>query len=537
MNNQNQNSFSTNDPALAEFNNRPVPFVSRKKKMVIASVAIVLVLAILGGLAYFILARKSSAVPNKTVAQQACVSGTTLKWWVPDVPYMSSAVLMPMVAEYNKDFKDQTVNVEIVSRKYDNYEYYNNIITSMAKDAPPDSGASPDIFSIRNDDLIGYMDYITPFDSMDETAVSKYNNAFVDIVADQTVVQSKLYGVTTYVDNMQLYYNKQILDQNRLSKPAASWDEIVKQTEILTNEKQGGLGFNQSAIAMGTGNNSENISNIKYSDEIIPMLITQKGGIIYNEQTNSVSFTFDQRQGANGKNTSAFLDAINFYQQFGDDTKRGSTYTWDEYMPNSLDAFAQGQLAYILGYKEDHQLIRDKRQGLDFQVAPLPQFDEKNKSTLGKFFMNVISARLDPKAISDNPKADAVTLKNARVKKACAENLLKYIAGKKAQEMYFTATKMPPARRDIIEAQQKSNSMDALFANGSLTAVTYYKPDVLAVERMWNQMMSEIRNGVKVETAAQNASALYAQLAAQQAVPRHDSKVKPIIPGNIDLRK
>lgn len=534
MNNLNQN-FAFEDPNLNQFNNKkPTTFVSRKKKMLLFGVAILLILALIGGGVYFLFLKNSEAVVNQTLAKDRCVSGTNLKWRVPDLPYMSSAVLSPIIDAYNKDFPKQMVNVQIEARKYDNYKYYNDIITSMAKDAPPDSGASPDIFSIRNDDLEGYLDYITPFDSMTKDQVANYGQNFVDIISNQTVIQDKLYGVATYVDNLQLYYNKQILDQNRISKPAETWDDIVRQTELLTNEKSGGIGFTQSAIAMGGGNNKNGVSNIKYSDEIIPLLIAQKGSIIYDEQTNSINFNFSKNGTENNKNKDGFLEAVKFYQQFGDDTQRGRTFTWDEYMPNSLDAFAQNQLAYMLAYKEDYQLIKDKRQGLDFQVAPLPQFDEKNKRTMGRFFINVMNTRLDPTLIGENAEKDKKTLKTTRVKKACAENLLKYMTGKKAQEMFFTATKMPPARRDIITEQQKSNSMDALFANGSLTAVTYYKPDVLAVERMWNQMMFDIRNGVKIDIAIQKAATLYSQLVAQKSVPRHDSKVKPIIPGNIE---
>lgn len=466
------------------------PFGEAPKKNHTIYIALIslLILALLTSIIYFLVTgKKYAGVVDPSSQKSICTPGTKLTWWLPDTVQTTPANYAEIISGYNAQRAGGPVIIETVTRKYDNYDYYTNLLNAMAKNA------GPDIFMIRNDDLPGYKDYILPLSNFDAKAINQYKQSFVDLVGKETVLNDKLYGVTTYVDNLQMYYNKDLLDQNGVALPAANWDDIKRQARTLSKSKE--RGFSLSTISLGIGSVGDKPSNISENQDIIPTIIAQYGGTIYDTKTNSVGF-----QTQDGQIQNSFSDAIKFYLDFSNNTSE--QYSWDEFMGNNIEEFLQNRLVYLIGYKELDKTLQERRPDLDYQVASLPQINPSKKATFGKYFVNVMSRSLG---------AESETQKDVGVKRACAEEFLGYMTTQAAQQSYINQTQMPSAYRSILndQANEGTDQKTRIFADGALNAVNYYKPDVINSEKIWGNLVTEARSQKDVAAALNNAITTY----------------------------
>lgn len=478
-------------PDMYVVNNQNPQAQKTKKKVNPLLISLIsLVILLLVSIVFFAFNQSGyKGVVDPTVLQSKCAAGTKLTWWAPDTAQTAISNYTDIIKNFNiQRGAAGAIAVEIVNRKYDSYDYYSNLLNAMAK------GAGPDMFMLRNDDLKAYQEYIIPLAGFDSRAVESYKKSFVDLVGQETIINGKLYGVATYVDNLQLYYNKALLDQNSIPTPAVTWSDIQKQARTLSKPKD--RGFNLSTISLGIGNIGTQPSNIIENQDIVPMLIAQYGGTIFDDKTNTIGF-----QTTDGQTKNAFSDAVNFYLDFSNN--KSDQYSWDEYMGNNLDEFLQNRLVYMIGYKDLDKTIKERRPDLDYQVASLPQVNEKQKRTFGRYFVTALS-----KSLEEDSK-DQVT-----VKRACAEDFLKYMTSEVAQKSYIAQTQMPSAFRTIL-ADQLNVSGDQktrIFAEGSLIAVNYYKPDVLNTEKIWGELASSARSTKDVASSLSAAISKYNQL-------------------------
>ena len=473
---------------------------SRKRlSPLVLMVVILIILAVITAVLYiFIGPKRYKGVVDPTALTSKCVGANTITWWLPDTPQTQAANYTSMIAAYNKlRDKNSQITVDIVNRKYDEYNYYSNLLAAMAKNA------GPDIMALRNDDLSSYREYILPFATVDTKKLELYKKAFVDIVGQDTIFNDKLYGIATYVDNLQLYYNKELLDQNSVPRPASSWSDIQKQSRTLSKSKE--KGFSLSTISLGIGSTPTSNSNIIENQDIVPMIISQYGGTIYDTKTNQIGFQI------NDKTRQAFIDGVNFYLSFSSNTS--TNYSWDEYMGQNVDEFLQGRLVYMVGYKELDQTLKLRRPDLDYQVTSLPQFNPLAKKTFGKYFVNTMSRAL---GTADQTNA------NIGVKRACTEDFLTYMATPEAQKLYTAASQMPSASREVLNDQLNisGDQKTRTFAEGVLIATSYYKPDVVNAEKIWGQMITDARGQKDVTNAVSAAVDKYNELITQGPVIR-----------------
>lgn len=457
-----------------------------KKWLVIAGIAGLVILCLVGAL-FLLLRKASTGVVDPLRVAGTCAKDTRLTWWLPNQSAVSAANFNQIIADFNTANKTN-LSIDIQNRDYDPYKYYSGILNAMAE------GSGPDLFAIRNDDLPAYVNYLTPISTFDVNKISTYKSQFADVVYAETVYQDKLYAVTTYVDNLQLFYNKQILDQKGIAQPASTWDELAGQVSKLS--KVNNNKFDLSAVSLGIGGIAgDKPSNIAYHESIIPTLIIQYGGSIYNEQTNTVDFKVT----GNSDTNNPFIQAVKYYASFSDNSS--PNYSWNESMDNNIDVFAQNRLAYIVGYKELESTLNEKRQGLDYQIAKLPQKDSSKPATLARYFMTGMS-----RSLSGTDTASV----NKRV---CAESFLTYLTTKPAQEKFASLSSMPSARRDVIAAQQSGDQKIKIFADGALYATTYYKPDVINTELIWTNMLKDIvYNRAKLVDIVVKASTNYSSV-------------------------
>ena len=399
----------------------------------------------------------------------------TLTWWK---PFYGSETYGDSIDDFKKLYPN--VTIQIVTQKYDT-SYYQNLIADIAKNA------GPDIFTLRNDDLPAYKEYMTPIRQFQNATLAEYKTEFADLVVRETMDRDKVYAITSYIDNLQLYYNKSILSQNGVAIVPSTWNEMNGQLSKLNKRDANSLNFSQSAISLGTGGRSlDGDQNINRLQDILPLLIFQQGGQLFDYQENRPIFgqAKNAQQINSGLSTSQDFDsnvdkegptykAMRFYADFADPTT--NRYSWNNASPNNVDAFVEGKLAYILHYSYLQDTIESRNSRLQYGVAPVPQLDINFKKTYGFFFMDGINRNLE----RDATKAR---------KREAAERFLYFLSLPEQQRKFVTKTSLPAARKTIVSEQLNGDEKLRVFAAGSLYSDNYYKPNVQATEKIWNDL-------------------------------------------------
>lgn len=462
---------------------------SNRKFQIIAAIVVVL---ILGLIAY--VASTSQTAPVATAAPV----NVELTWWNTGG---NSASYNKSIAAFNSLPGNSGVKINIIDVDYNNGKsYYQKIITEMAK------SNGPDIFTIRNDELPAWKDYVTPitgvFNLTDTQILADYRTNFADVVVQNTVYRDKIYAAANYVDTLQLYYNKTILQQSKIALPPTTWTELDGQLNSL-NRRNSNNNFEQSAISLGNGftvkdGNIARDSNISNFQDIIPTLILQTGGQIYDFKTDSVVFgnernqndvktgiTGNQNFSTNFSKDNPAYSALRFYLDFSD--SKSTRYSWNNVNKNSIDSFLEGKLAYTIGYSGFQNTIKERNPRLEYGISELPQLDKTNKKTYGQYFMNVLSRQMEVE--TQKNLADV----KAKQKLQKAREFLYYLTTATQQENFSTETNLPAATKTMIARQLRGEERLQIFAGGVLFADNYYKADIDKAEKMWGNLVYRIQ--------------------------------------------
>lgn len=292
-----------------------------------------------------------------------------------------------------RDIMDQfmsdnpNIKVTYQKNKLDNYEF--NSLKSLA------GRLGPDIWSIPNDWIGDYQDQIQPLpDNFFITDQNKNPGKPVDYVKKlypagilEQIISTdgtKVYGMPTNVDTLQLYYNPDLFSTassefvnskgdnapdsvidpvtSLLAKPPATWDNLVEQAKYIT--KRNGPTVTRGTIALGTADNIPN------AEDVLQLLMLQNGAKIISDDHKSPLFHVAQGTPSGGQ-VRPGEKALDFFASFSNPSK--STYSWNPSMPQALDAFAQGKVAMVIGYTDFAKQLAIKYPDFSYQVAAIPQ--------------------------------------------------------------------------------------------------------------------------------------------------------------------
>lgn len=457
----------------------------------------VLIAGIIGFLVFFPRQEAVLTPPNAQVE---------LTWWK---PFFGNGTYDKIIDDFTSIPGFEGVKINIVNKPYDG-NYYSDLITDIARDT------GPDIFTIRNDDLPAYVEFMSPNSLFAGSRLTDYRSDFADIVVRDTMFRGEVYTTASYVDNLQLYYNEDILAQEGIALPPQTWTELDRQLQRLNERQTNSINFQQHAISLGTGGRGlDGPENINRHVDLLPMLLFQSGGQLYDYQSNRVIFGNQKDQdlvnqnvisendfnigvgSSGGLTATPAYNAVRFYADFADVTR--SRYSWNTASNNNIDAFAEGKLAYMIHFSYMQSLLESKNPRLDYGIANLPQLDLDSKKTFGFFFMDGINGNLKRSGNAQNA-----------LKHSVAEQFLWYLSLPEAQREFAVQTRLPAARKDIVNEQIAGDEILRVFAQGSLYAENYYKPDVIATERIWSDMMERIQyEGMSVEDSLEIAISQY----------------------------
>lgn len=169
------------------------------------------------------------------------------------------------------------------------------------------------------------------------------------------------YGVPFLVDPLVLFSNRSILSSEGVAKPPATWEALtglVPNVAILTPTKQ----ITRGLIGLGT------YDNVRNARAILSSLFLQIGVPMSSYVNSGLSANLS------GFSTGGVLPGravLNFYTQFADPSK--VSYTWNASLPDTRQAFQNGELALYLGFASEARFFMAANPNLDFIVSPLPQ--------------------------------------------------------------------------------------------------------------------------------------------------------------------
>lgn len=396
----------------------------------------------------------------------------TLKIWK---PFVESDKMNVIIQAYKK--QKPNVTIEYTKKNIENYE--EDVVNALA------SGNGPDIFSINNSWLPQYLDKVQPAPEKLYT-IKEYRDTFVDVVSNDLIRDNKIYGTALWVDSLGLYYNKDLLGTAGIATPPKTWDEMARDVREMTIQNESGY-FDRSGVAMGT------YQNVNRAVDIVYLLMLQSGTIPWSDDGRTPRFASSIQRG--GQSVKPAEEAVQFYTSFAN--PETENYTWNLESDYSTDAFANGRAAYLYGYSYAREQIDAKAPNLNYDVAPVPQYDSGQPNVnFASYFGEVVSKQ--------SKHSDA------------AWDFLKFATSEKVLDAYYAKDKKPSSRRDLIELQTQDLEI-GVFAHANLTAKSFFKYDEPKFDLIFGEMIESILlKGQAVSSALSKAQSQAGSLVQQR---------------------
>src|SRR3989339_333634 len=214
--------------------------------------------------------------------QVAATKPITLEYWTvfDDVDAIQS-----QINKYKASRPYLTVNLKQLRTD----ELYPRLLEALAEDR------GPDIISVRNRWMSFYKPKLDPMPASvpdttkrvvkstlgTETIVNtvtqnmpnlvQLDREYVQAVKNDVVMDEKIYGLPLSLENMAIYYNKDLLDRAGIAEPPKTWDDFQIAVKKITKFDKTSGKILQSGTALGTG------SNISGFEDIIYILFKQSG--------------------------------------------------------------------------------------------------------------------------------------------------------------------------------------------------------------------------------------------------------------------
>lgn len=382
----------------------------------------------------------------------------------------------PLIAAYRKEHPNVTVNY----RKFRPEEYEQEIIEALAEDR------GPDILAIHNTWVDRYINKLAPMPPVMNIAFvvtkgkvkqvteaqvrqikgyapSTIQEAFVPTVVDDVVRfvdgSPRILGLPFSVDTLALFYNTTLLrntgviiappkywavseDDPQATQKRVLFQDFVSQSDKLTVRDQTTAEIIQSGAAFGNAN------NIARANDILATLMLQNGSQMAGDST--VNFDYDPSF-PRPLAVHPGVEALRFYTDFASPAKK--TYTWNETMPESFEAFAQGRTAMFFGYSYHASQLSSRAPQLRWGIVPVPQINPNRPAVAANYWVNGVSRK------SKNPDY--------------AWDFLRFATQPEVLKGYLAAAKRPTPLRSLIDEQKKDPQLEP-FASQLLYARNWY---------------------------------------------------------------
>jgi ABC-type glycerol-3-phosphate transport system substrate-binding protein len=368
----------------------------------------------------------------------------------------------------NINIRSTVIEVSYVEKDPETFE--DEFVNALAE------GNGPDAVLLTDDMLYSQKNKLQPipFTMYPER---DYLNTFID-GANLFVSKDGLLGIPLSVDPIVMYWNKNILAASGISRAPLNWQEMAQIGPTLI-KKTDTSNIVQALVPFGE------FTNVNNAKEILATLFFQTGNTIteQNKLTGEVYSVIDKDLDKTDESTAGIASVIDFYTSFANPSK--SLYTWNRSLPNSLDAFIGGNLAFYFGYASEISRIQDKNPNLNFDVAQVPQEIGGTPQVYGKMTAFAIVKRS----------------KNA----TGALGVISKLTERASVELWRDVANLPPIRRDLLAEPAKDAYM-TVFYRSAIQSRSWYDPNPRESNMVFRDMIESVTSGrEKVSNAVGDA--------------------------------
>ena len=368
-------------------------------------------------------------------------------------------------------FKALYPKVEVNYREFQNpNDYKSALLNALA------AGTGPDVFMIENNALPENIRRIAPAPT---TAISlpQVESLFPQVVKQDFVSQGVVYALPVSIDTLALFYNRDIFGGKAVPLPPATWEDFkTAVTKIAEVDKTRHI--NLAAAAIGGS-----AKTVDHASDLLGLLMLQTGTQMTSSDFTQATFASDSG-----------LNALNFYTQFAN--ARNDTYTWNDQMPYSLDAFGQERVAMVFEYAAQIPDIKARNSFLNFAIAPMPQpsnFASKDYVYYPHYWGYTVS-------------------KQSRNAGLAWNFILSFVTDEKTARDFILKTGKPPALNSLVNSFLTNPDL-SVFAKQALAARSWPQIDAVQISQIFSQMIeSVITNQADPGTTLKNAENQVTQL-------------------------
>lgn len=300
-----------------------------KKILVFVMLSFLLILAVLAGVAFF----KSSEEDDLGE-----MSGEVVWWGLEE-----EEVYKDLIAEYESSHP----NTRIKYSQQSTENYRERLTNSIAR------GEGPDIFEFHNTWVPMFTSDldILPSQIMSD---AEYTETFFPVIVSNMATKNGIVGIPLMYDAITLFVNQDLL-ASAAASPPTTWDDLRSLAIDLTNKGDSEI-IIQSGVALG------GTENIDHWQEVISLMMLQNG------------VDLNKPEGIQAE------DVLNYYTSFTNAHK-----VWNDSLPNSVVAFANGEVAMMFAPTSRTSEIIKGNPNLRFETVILPQVrkDDPDEPDLG----------------------------------------------------------------------------------------------------------------------------------------------------------
>ncbi len=321
-----------------------------------------------------------------------------VNWWITEGQSGSVDALNLLTSKFNEKYPN--VRFTIISKQTD-LQFIEEFLSN------PDS--QPELMTVNSKNMSFYQKYSMPNAYFKTELLGDYLERSVDTVKNNNVFSGEVYGVPLHVDNMQMYVNKNLLNNIQGAKTyAKDWETLKLQASSFDKSK------GQSLIALGAGKDV-----VKNYTDILGAMMVQKG--IYLDSKNKDIKDLDFIQ---------ILKDYNYFKQYLTQTQ------------NDFDAFKQGKTLYYIDYFSANNIIKSEAPQLDYEITDIPKYSNGNNISHSRFFTTLAH------------KKNALNVEKKRI----LDDFTYFLSTEEAQQIFADKTGLPSANKKVVLDQYKSKS-------------------------------------------------------------------------------
>ena len=334
------------------------------------------------------------------------------------------------------------------------------------------NGTGPDLFIITPDMIKKNTNFIS---KMPYTNYPR--KAFTDLFIDGASIYLDSDGIIGYplmVDPVVLYYNKDILSNESIVYPPTTWDELFNlSSKLIKKGKDGNI--TQGMVALGQ------YDNVNHAKDILSMLLLQSNNPIAIPLDKGYRSTLKD-SAANGSNSMEQI--VNFFLEFSNPSNE--SYSWNRSLPNSLDMFTSGKLAFYIGYGSELFNIESINPNLSFNVAEIPKTKGTNiRRTYGNFHSIFVSKKSANMAVAQSVAAMITE-----------DNFLKELS---------IRTSLPTAKRSLL-ADKPSDAYLSTFFDQAIISRSWLDPNDGKTDSIFRELIeNSLSNKFSVSSSVDKA--------------------------------